>query len=652
MRVLVLGSLGVERSDGTVAYLRGFQATLVTELLAADSAVVSTDRLADALYGEDIPRQPLRAVHAHVSRLRRALRQWEPEGPGVERLLTRATGYALKVSSLESDAGQFLAELTRARTLAGTDADSAVEILEPALSLWRGPVLEGTSTGLGGSRLATRLEAARREAAERLASARLALGQCAQAATELEDLLLENPYDESIARLLATALSRSGRSREAQRVEERIHGALSDDLGGGSRTMPRQRSWRVPEQSASRPGNRVTRSTQPARPGNRGRQDLSSSRLLELLVDRESPVWLGSPAPSQVPGAPASARPGPITSAGVYNVGGFPVAVVRGANAHRPPNVHGVLRTLEYARRACLPVALLVGEPGRRPDVGSETAHQVTLLRSLVQLRGAVPRVLISFDDTLVKAPGTAALGDACILVPPDLPAGTGGHPTAEIKVRSPAEAAASARDLLDYLTQHCAPAVPPHTAIERITSYGAPLDMPGVVTGIADSGTWLELMAEVGPSLLTGLARVGGRRVGVIANNPAVGDGALTAQAVSKGTRMVDLCALWNIPLLVLVDTPQLPGTGSLLQATGSELLRAFLGAQVPRITVIVGWAKGWSRMVMGARESGADAVYAWPRAQTDLADGALDGIVAPQATRAVVSTLLGTCRCRSMGA
>ncbi|MFJ2609787.1 carboxyl transferase domain-containing protein [Streptomyces sp. NPDC087425] len=905
MKVLVLGPLGVERSDTTVAYLRGFQATLVTELLAADSMVVSTDRLADALYGEDTPRQPLRAVHAHVSRLRRALRQWEPEGPGVERLLTRAAGYALKVSSLESDAGQFLAELTRARTLTGTDAGAVVEILEPALRLWRGPVLEGTATGPGADRLATRLDAARREAVERLASARIALGQCAQAATELEDVLQENPYDESLARLLSTALSRSGRQLEAQRLEERIHRALNDDFGDGSFAVPGQRAPYVPEQAAgwpgdgglastqsagagagagagvgggagagdrgvpsarparpggwgaravrparagdgvsstagpaqsarpgdraypsaqpvrsgdqvpppARPGGRGASSAQPARPGGRGassaqparpgdgvspsaqsaragdraypsaqsarpggsvspsaqpvrpgdrgspsarpvragdrlppsgqparpgdrvppparparparrgsasaqsahpgdrispsaqpaqpaqpappgdevppsaqsarpgdrvpsparparparplrpahrdQPDQPATRLLELLVDRASPAWLGGPPVPRVPGTSASV-PG-ASVAGIYQVGGSPVAVVRDADVRRPAEVRRALRTLEYARRACLPVALLIGEPGRSPAAGSEaSAHQVELLRSLVRLRGAVPRVLVSFDDAAVRAPGTAALGDACVLVRPDPAAGTGEQPTAEIKAGSLAEAAASARDLLDYLTQHWAPAVPPRAAIEHLAADGTPLDMPRVVTGIADSGTWLELMGEIGPSLLTGLARIEGKRVGVIANNPVVGDGALTAQAVAKGTRMVDLCALWKIPLLVLVDTPQLPGTGPLLQAAGSELLRAFLGAEVPLVTVITGRAKGWSRLVMGARESGADAVYAWPRARTDLTDGALngvaaprhidlaegplDGVIAPQDTRAVVSTLLG---------
>jgi acetyl-CoA carboxylase carboxyltransferase component len=83
-----------------------------------------------------------------------------------------------------------------------------------------------------------------------------------------------------------------------------------------------------------------------------------------------------------------------------------------------------------------------------------------------------------------------------------------------------------------------------------------------------------------------------------------------------------------------------------------GAELLNAFLEARVPRVTVLVGRAEGWPRLVMGARESGADAVYAWPRARTDLADGALDGVIAPQATRAVVSTLLAACLDRRAGA
>ncbi|MGH1554701.1 hypothetical protein ACRAWF_30595 [Streptomyces sp. L7] len=111
MRVLVLGSLGVERSDGSVECVRGFQATLITELLAADSMVVSTDRLADALYGEDTPRSPLRAVHAHMTR----------SAKGVAPVGTRRTGRGTAVDQgggvrpqglvLESDAGQFLAEL-------------------------------------------------------------------------------------------------------------------------------------------------------------------------------------------------------------------------------------------------------------------------------------------------------------------------------------------------------------------------------------------------------------------------------------------------------------------------------------------------------------------------------------------------------------
>lgn len=642
MKILVLGSLGVELPDGDVVHVRGLQATLITELLAAESMVVSTDRLADALYGEDIPRQPLRAVHAHMTRLRRALRQWEPEGPGAERLLAKATGYVLKVSPLESDAGQFLAELARVRTLDPLDAGAAMEILEPAMDLWRGPVLEGTPTGTGGGRLVTRLEAARREAAERLASVRLALGHHTRAITDLQDLLLENPYDESLARLLATALYRSGRPHEAQRVEQRIRRALRDELGAGPDTIP----------ASARPGG-------PGGPGGRGRvqRDLPSARLLELVVDGEPPVCLRSPAPPRTSGPS-------VPMAGIYRVGGFPVAVFRDTYPEHSPDVQSVLRTLEYARKACLPVALLVGEPGRRPVAAAELhAHRVTLLRSLVQLRGVVPRVVISFDDEVTRSLGAGALGDAFILVRPDRPdrpdrpGGADGRPTTAIEATSVVDAAASARELLDYLTRQWAPASPPRAAIEHFRADEAPVDMRGVIAGIADGGDLLELMAEQGPSVLTGLARIEGKRVGVIANNPAVGDGALTPQAASKGRRMVDLCALWNIPLLVLVDTPQVPGTGvsdvwSLPEMAGAELLNAFLEARVPRVTVLVGRAEGWPRLVMGARESGADAVYAWPRARTDLAEGALDGVIAPQATRAVVSTLLAASLDRRAGA
>lgn len=662
MRLLVLGSLGVERSDGSVECVRGFQATLITELLAADSMVVSTDRLADALYGEDTPRSPLRAVHAHMTRLRRALRQWEPEGPGAERLLTRAAGYALKVSSSESDAGQFLAELNRARTLARTEDAAAVEILEPALRLWRGPVLEGTSTGAGGGRLANRLEAARREAAERLASARLALGHCAQAVAELEALLLEDPYDEALGRLLTTALSRSGRPLEAQQVEQRIRRALRADLGVDARTVrrpPPPRPRRVPDQAPARPPvTRLPPRTRPVRADTPEQHDRTSSTgLLEQVVDRESPVCLvgpSAPRASATPSAPS--HRGRTASAGVYRIGGFPVAVVHDGSPTPSLDVQGVLRTLDYARKAGLPVVLLLGEPGHRSGLASRTpAHQVMILRSLVQLRGVVPRLVISSGGGAVRLPGAVTLGDVHIRVRPDAPAESDGYPAAEIEARSVAEAAGGARDLLDHLTLPWVPEVPP--AVEDFGAFEPPVDMRAVITGIIDSGSWLELITERGPSLLTGLARIEGKRVGVIANNPLVGDGALTAQAARKGTRMVELCALWNVPLLVLVDTPQLPGcgasgAGSLPEVAGSELLRAFLGAEVPRVTVIVGRSQGWSGLVMGTRESGADAVYAWPRARTDLTAGALDGTIAPQATRTVVSTLLGTFRSRRTGA
>lgn len=651
MKILALGSLGMERSDGTVSYVRGCQAVLIAELLAADSVVVSTDRLADALYGEVAPRLPSRAVHAHVSRLRRALRLWEPEGPGADRLLTKAAGYALKVSACESDAGEFLAELHRARALAHKDSGTVVKILEPALRLWRGPVLEGQSMGAGGMRLAARLDAARREAAELVATARLELGQYTQAVADLEDGLLENPYDEPLSRLLMTALAHSGRLHEAQQVEQRVQGASRGGVGRPLSEMLGRRGSREADQSADRhPVPRDRGQPAPVRPRSRQDLGLALGDLLPLLIDRGPSVRDGS-FPILGFDGPVLAHGDPGCAAGIYRVGGSPVAVIRAVDDTLPEpssDGQGVVRMLEYARKARLPVAVLVGEPGHRPGSGyGALSRQVRLLQCLARLRGVVPRVMVSFDEAAVRSPVAAALGDACILVRPQRP-GPGSGPTAEIEAQSAAEAAASARELFHFLTRQSVPVPPLQAVPAEFVPRGSRVDMRAAIAGITDSGDWFEIRAGHSPSLLTGLARIEGRRVGIVANNPLAGNGVLTAEAVGKGARMVDLCALWGIPLLVLVDTPRLPGSGSsgagsVLEGPGSDLLRAFLDAEVPQITVMVGQAKGRARLVMGARESGADAVYAWPQAQTDLPDGALDGRIAPQSTRAVVGMLLG---------
>lgn len=173
MKFLVLGVPCVEWVNGNIDFLTGHQASLLTELLAAESHVVSVDSLLEALYGGAAPRVPVRALHAHIARLRNRLRQWEPMGPGPDRILTRPHGYELKVTWQETDAGLFLNAVALARKLLPNDPSATIEILEPALASHRGPVLDGVAVGHGGSRLTARLDDARLEAAEMLARARL-----------------------------------------------------------------------------------------------------------------------------------------------------------------------------------------------------------------------------------------------------------------------------------------------------------------------------------------------------------------------------------------------------------------------------------------------------------------------------------------------
>ncbi|MEU3520621.1 carboxyl transferase domain-containing protein [Streptomyces sp. NPDC006654] len=639
MKFLVLGVPGVERSDGSVTHLRRHQATLLVELLAAESEIVSADRLSDALYRENTPLAPLRALHAHMVRIRRALREWEPEGPGAQRLVTSPSGYALKVSPSESDAGRFRALLTQARALLPENPDAAAHVLQSALALWRGLPLEGVEAGAGGDQMTVRLEAGRREAVELLATARLAAGENAQAVADLQSLLLRDPYDESLARLLATALSQSGRPLEAQRVEEHVRTkildgtAVSSSAGQPSPGLApaRAHGGLVPRPRDHRQIPRVV----PA--------DFS---LLASVIDPRSLVSLGGSARPGVPDVSVTTRHLAGAVAGVARIGGRAVAVIRdGAAASL--DVPGASRTLEYARKTGIPVVVLLEETDLQRRGADGPACGVTVVRSLLRLRGVVPRIVVSRRRTPLQPSVAEVLGDVHLVVGPVSAEGAcGSSPVAEITVRTPEEAASHARRLLDCVSRRLAPTRPPYAGGDPV-GHHTRVNMSRVIAGLVDEGCWAELMAGTAGGLITGIGRVEGVSVGVVANNRQVEDGRLTEEAARKGARMVDLCALWNLPLAVLVDVPEMPGSGSpgtaaWLGAEGGELLRAFLRARVLRVTVIVGRAKGWSRVVMGASESGSDAVYAWSTALTDRHEDVLDGVIAPEHTRTVVGALL----------
>lgn len=148
--------------------------------------------------------------------------------------------------------------------------------------------------------------------------------------------------------------------------------------------------------------------------------------------------------------------------------------------------------------------------------------------------------------------------------------------------------------------------------------------DMRGVIDGIADTGSTLELCARWAPNMLTVLAAIEGRPVGVLANQPRHLGGAIDVEASAKGAWFVSTCDRLGIPLLVLVDTPGfMPGTqqeAAGIIRIGAELVRAFAAATVPRVTVVVRKAYGGGYIAMNSRGLGADAWLVWPTAQVGV--------------------------------
>lgn len=148
--------------------------------------------------------------------------------------------------------------------------------------------------------------------------------------------------------------------------------------------------------------------------------------------------------------------------------------------------------------------------------------------------------------------------------------------------------------------------------------------DMRALAARIIDRGDLLELAPRWARNLLVGFARVEGRPVGVIANQPRYLGGTLDADASEKGAWFVDLCDRFGLPLVVLVDTPGfLPGATQERRGVirhGASLLRAFSTATVPRVTVTVRQAFGGAHIVMNSRDLGADLTLAWPDAQVGV--------------------------------
>ncbi len=147
------------------------------------------------------------------------------------------------------------------------------------------------------------------------------------------------------------------------------------------------------------------------------------------------------------------------------------------------------------------------------------------------------------------------------------------------------------------------------------------PYDIREVIEGTVDTNSFFEVHKDFAENIVVGFARIGGRSIGIVANQPAFLAGVLDIDSSTKGARFVRFCDCFNIPLLVFEDVPGfLPGTDQEWNAiitNGAKLLYAFSEATVPRITVITRKAYGGAYDVMNSKHIGADMNYAWPSAE-----------------------------------
>jgi propionyl-CoA carboxylase beta chain len=194
------------------------------------------------------------------------------------------------------------------------------------------------------------------------------------------------------------------------------------------------------------------------------------------------------------------------------------------------------------------------------------------------------------------------------------------------------AECISQIKTILSYMPQNCEDEAPqiPYTSGDELrpglnsiipANPNQPYDMREVINGVVDESSFFEVHKNFAENIVVGFARIAGRSIGIVGNQPASLAGVLDIDSSVKGARFVRFCDCFNIPLLVFEDVPGfLPGTDQEWNAiitNGAKLLYAFSEATVPRVTVITRKAYGGAYDVMNSKHIGADLNYAWPSAE-----------------------------------
>lgn len=331
---------------------------------------------------------------------------------------------------------------------------------------------------------------------------------------------------------------------------------------------------------------------------------------------------------------------------------------------------HVFAAAADHALRAGLPFIGLISSSGADVHDGVAALHGWgSAARALTRCSGRVP-VLLAATGPVVSGPALLlGLADQVVMtteayafvsgprmvetftgeaLDADELGGAGVHSSstgvAALVVEDRDAALEALADILAYLPSHI-DADPVHWAtqdpIDRPTpeagecipaSPTGGYDVRDVAAAIVDDGELLELRAHWAPNLVTALATIGGRSVGIVANQPVAIAGTLDIPASQKGARFVAFCDAMGIPLLTLIDTPGFyPGKDLEWRGMirhGAQLAFAYARATVPRVAVVLRKAYGGAYIVMDCRTMGSDLYLAWPSAEIAVmgAKGAIE--------------------------
>lgn len=317
-----------------------------------------------------------------------------------------------------------------------------------------------------------------------------------------------------------------------------------------------------------------------------------------------------------------------------------------------------IVRLLGLAERAGLPVVSFVESGGARMQEGTAAlAGYGRIFRHTVALTGRVPQISVVSGASAGGGAYSPALTDlivmtedaAMFLTGPGVvrealgeeidAAGLGGPHVHErngvchLVERDEVSAAARVRALLAYLPSaagqtppRIAPVAPEHADPGAFVPAAArsAYDVRDALGAIVDGGSLQELCPRWARNVVTALARIDGRPVGIVANQPRHLGGVLDAAGSEKAARFVGFCDSFGLPLVAIVDTPGfMPGSRQEQAGViryGAGLVRAFAAARVPKFTVVLRKSYGGAYITMNSRDLGADLVLAWPDAELGI--------------------------------